>query len=422
MNNAHAKVDHLRGGHTLLVDERGDGQELLIAGTIRAQIAAGGAVVIVGPSINDALLEAMIESSQLVGRGSDIMVVNPAKPATSHTYNPVLHTAPAKVASHVLNFIADQEAEGIQNPLITGALLEAIVSSLQLLGVPYSFLDLGMFVMKPDAITALADHMTIEYPSSSELQALTQAIGAFHDREGGLSSDLLKEQFSGLAGSMCMMGSGRAGEVFNSYKPDVVLHEALSAGKIIYLAIPYVGRGSAAANLRRIVISNLSEAIDRISALPCSIPALAVFTDAGGCNAPAIEQLLSAEKEPIMNVWVSAGSLDDLGRESLDLRETCISKARSIVFFKPASLKSVDLYLKFLPQEDANQEARDRLLVLSSSEFVAVSAGHPLHWGDARTAMTLSSVRGAPVILERPVRHYHAPLSGADKFTQTMPV
>ncbi|ENY79133.1 hypothetical protein C206_03414 [Pseudomonas putida TRO1] len=212
MNNLEPKGDHGMPGHTLVLDENTVGQGQLIREVIQRRIAAGAAVFVVGASIDESLLGTMIGASTAVGRGADLLIVNPGSPALSHTYNPVLHTAPTKVASHVLNFLADQDATAGHDSTPTAALVRAIVSSLQLAGLPYSYLDLGMFVMKPDAISALVEHMATAFPRSVQLGALQQACKAFQGVDGDICAEKLKGRFSGLAGSMCMLGAGRAGE------------------------------------------------------------------------------------------------------------------------------------------------------------------------------------------------------------------
>lgn len=423
MNDQHPMHDWLASGHALVLDDRGTGQEVLIDGQLRRQISAGGAVIVIGSAINDAVLTTLVDASFAAGRADDLLVVNPAHPATSHTYNPVLHSSPRCVASQVLNFISDQDSDTTEMKAEKAALLEGIIGCLQLGGLPYSFLDLGMFVMKPDAISALVAFIRDEYPCSAELRTLEGALLPFHGSDGELATSLLKARFAGLAGSMCMLGAGRMGQVFNSYEPDLVLHDAIAAGKIIYLAAPYVGRGSAASSLRRIVVSNLADAIARISQSHPKLerPALAVFTDAGGCNDPCIEQLLTAQGEKTLTVWISAPSLEDLGRESIDLREACLSRARTIVFFKPANKVTAQLYLKFLNADgDVAGATAERLLGFNSTQFVAVTDGSLLQWGDV-CAVPSSRERSA-IDLPRPRRFFHKPLTGADQFTQTVPV
>ncbi|VVP31799.1 hypothetical protein [Pseudomonas fluorescens] len=424
MNNDNPMADVATGGHVLVLDERITGQEQLIAGMLRNQISAGGAVIVLGASIEEPMLGTLLNACHLAGREADLLVVNPAKPANSHTYNPVLHSSPSIIASQVMNFIANQDDPADTNEAGTARLLEAIITSLQLGNIPYSFLDLGMFVMKPDAIAALEVFIGEAHPGSEELRALEEALRSFRDAEGNICPSLLKAKYAGLAGSMCMLGTGRLGEIFNSYKPDLVLHEAIASGKVIYLAAPYIGRGAAASNLRRIVIANLADAVRRLAELESAprVPALAVFTDAGGCNDPCVERLLAADSERVLRVWISSPSLDDLGRESIDLREVCLSQARSIVFFRPNTEATAQLYLKFLNQDGAhgNGALVERMLSLSVAQYVAVTDGSQVQWGDAR-ATQLETKRSA-VELPRPDRFFHDPLTGADQFTQTVPV
>ncbi|MBX8592040.1 hypothetical protein K5D56_21990 [Pseudomonas cichorii] len=424
MNNLNPMADLTSGGHMLVLDERSIGQEQLVAGILVTQISAGGAVIVIGASIEEPMLTTLVTACQETGRETDLLVVNPAKPATSHTYNPVLHSSPQNIASQVMNFIALQNDLIDQYDADTAMLLEAIIACLQLGNIPYSFLDLGMFVMRPDAIAALERYIHDAHPGAEALHSLASALEPFRDAAGNISPPLLKAQYSGLAGSMCMLGTGRLGEIFNSYKPDLVLHEAIAVGRVVYLAVPYIGRGAAASNLRRIVIANLADAVSRFVdhlKLP-KVPALAVFTDAGGCNDPCIDRLLSAESEQVLRVVISAPSLEALGQESIDLREVCLSRARTFVFFKPITEAMAQLYLKFLIEDDGHGTGAvaEEMLALSDTQYISVTDGNHVQRGDSRMANARSKLRSA--VLTRPERVYHEPLTGADQFTQTVPV
>jgi hypothetical protein len=103
MNNENPMAEVATGGHVLVLDERSTGQEQLIAGMLGKQISAGGAVIVLGSSIEEPMLETLLDACHLAGREADLLVINPAKPATSHTYNPVLHSSPANIASQVLH-------------------------------------------------------------------------------------------------------------------------------------------------------------------------------------------------------------------------------------------------------------------------------------------------------------------------------
>ncbi|WP_046489678.1 hypothetical protein [Pseudomonas veronii] len=424
MNNLNPMANVASGGHMLVLDERSTGQEQLIAEILDKQISAGGAVIVLGASIEEPMLTTLVTACQAAGREADLLVVNPAKPATSHTYNPVLHSSPENIASQVMNFIARQDDSADQNEAGTARLLEAIIACLQFGNIPYSFLDLGMFVMKPDAIAALEGFMSEAHPGSGGLLSLVSALAPFRDAAGNICPSLLKAQFSGLAGSMCMLGTGRLGEIFNSYKPDLVLHESIATGRVVYLAAPYIGRGAAASNLRRIVIANLADAVGRVvdSQKVPKVPALAVFTDAGSCNDPCVDRLLAAESEQVLRVVISAPSLEALGEESIDLREVCLSRARSLVFFNPNTDATAQLYLKFLIQDDGHGTGAmaEEMLAFTATQYISVTDGNYVQRGDARAAHANSKLRS--VVLSRPERFFHEPLTGADQFTQTVPV
>lgn len=424
MNDLNPMADVASGGHMLVLDERSTGQEQLIAGMLAKQISAGGAVIVLGASIEEPMLTTLVTACQVAGRDADLLVINPAKPAHSHTYNPVLHSSPENIASQVMNFIALQDDSVDPNDAGTARLLEAIIACLQIGNIPYSFLDLGMFVMKPDAIAALACFIGEVHPRSEALLSLDAALMPFRDVGGNICPSLLKAQYSGLAGSMCMLGTGRLGEIFNSYKPDLVLHEAIASGMVVYLAAPYIGRGAAASNLRRIVIANLADAVGRL--VDCQkipkVPALALFTDAGGCNDPCVERLLAAESEQVMRVVISAPSLDAIGQESIDLREVCLSRVRSFVFFRPNTEATAQLYLKFVIQDGEHGKGAmaEEMLAFTATQYISVTDGSNVQWGDARAAYSDSKWRAA--VLPRPKRFFHEPLTGADQFTQTVPV
>lgn len=202
MNNAeNPMADVATGGHVLVLDERITGQEQLIAGMLGKQISAGGAVIVLGASIEEPMLATLLNACHLAGREADLLVVNPAKPATSHTYNPVLHSSPASIASQVMNFIANQDDSGETSDGGTARLLEAIIACLQLGNIPYSFLDLGMFVMKPDAIAALGEFIGQAHPGSEALRAFDAALQPFRDAEGNITLPCSKRSTQALPGA-----------------------------------------------------------------------------------------------------------------------------------------------------------------------------------------------------------------------------
>lgn len=78
----------------------------------------------------------------------------------------------------------------------------------------------------------------------------------------------MKETFGGLAGRMYMFGTGKFGEVLNTYTPDIDLFEAIRAKKIIYVAPPTMGKNEAASNFGKMFLGDFRTAISWVQALP----------------------------------------------------------------------------------------------------------------------------------------------------------
>ncbi|MFX6803998.1 hypothetical protein ABTH20_21305, partial [Acinetobacter baumannii] len=58
----------------------------------------------------------------------------------------------------------------------------------------------------------------------------------------------MRETFGGIGGRMYMFGTGSFGKVLNTYTPEIDLFEAIKSNKIIYVALPTMGKNEAASN------------------------------------------------------------------------------------------------------------------------------------------------------------------------------
>ena len=70
------------------------------------------------------------------------------------------------------------------------------------------------------------------------------------NKDGVSSIDMkrLKETFGGIGGRLFTFGTGKFGQVMNTYSPDVNLFEAVKQKKIIYVMLPTMGKDNAATN------------------------------------------------------------------------------------------------------------------------------------------------------------------------------
>lgn len=72
MNNLNPMANVASGGHMLVLDERSTGQEQLIAEILDKQISAGGAVIVLGASIEEPMLTTLVTACQAAGREADL--------------------------------------------------------------------------------------------------------------------------------------------------------------------------------------------------------------------------------------------------------------------------------------------------------------------------------------------------------------
>ena len=86
--------------------------------------------------------------------------------------------------------------------------------------------------------------------------------------QGTIQVDKLKQTFGGIGGRLYTFGTGRFGQVMNSYEPDVVLYDAIRQNKIVYVALPTMHKDLSARNFGRMFIADARTAIGRIQKLP----------------------------------------------------------------------------------------------------------------------------------------------------------
>ena len=78
----------------------------------------------------------------------------------------------------------------------------------------------------------------------------------------------MKDTFGGIGGRLYVFGTGKFGEVMNTYDPDLRLFEAILEKKVIYVALPTMGNNEGAINMGKMFIGDLRTAIAWVQDLP----------------------------------------------------------------------------------------------------------------------------------------------------------
>ena len=370
--------------HFLAAGMTGVGKTVSAIALMMQQMSKGGGVLWVDGKLDPLNMEVFFHMAKWLGRESDVRIINPAQPALSNTYNFVLQGEPEEVASRILSTLpaaglsagADYYKQAANQGLI------CILGALKALGLAYNCMDLAILLTHPRALREL-DHRVnahlntqlntqlstplhaaapLDDPrlASFKLFIETCKSAAAQGSASHLDAKKMRELFGGVAGRLFVFGSSQCGEVTQSYAPDVQLFEDLQAGKLIYCALPTMGRQVSAQNFGKMVMGDLRTAIARLQALPldqrAQVPCLVWLDEvASYANASILSTPFQQSRSAHMSLGVGfqeQSSMEELGPSFLG---TLMGNTYNKLFFKPADRASAEAWSRTLGQRQAWQ-------------------------------------------------------------------
>lgn len=337
--------------HAFIVGQSGRGKTVLGEWLMFQQIVRGGGMLWIDGKLDADNLEKLHVMCAYAGRRDDLLVINPGDPANSNTYNPILYGDPDEVAARVLSLIPSTEgnagADFYRQKANQG--MTTLVSAIQAAGLSYTFGDIAILLQNERALEYLAGLLPITTNGGKEIALFLESLKTV-DRQGRRVLDVkkLNELFGGLGGRMHSFGTGNFGKVTGTYTPDVNLYEAIRTNKIIYLALPTMGKTEAASNFGKIAIGDFRSAVAKIQALPevhrPSPPFLGFFDEAGSYVTQAwsriFEQSRSAKLVMVPAVQTIA-NLDAVGKE---LREMVIGNTQVKICFGIGTTETAEAF------------------------------------------------------------------------------
>ncbi len=280
--------------HVFIIGQSGVGKTVAASLLMFQQIQRGGGVMFVDGKLDAKNIESLYHYCCWCGRGQDFLVINPGDPANSNTYNPILNGDPDEVASRILLLIpstasspgADHYKQEANQGLIT------LVQALQAAGWAYTVMDLSVLLGNSKALQDLERRLMNQSAKSPATKNFRLFLDKFripatdkNGQGGEIDVTKLKNTFGGVGGRLFAFGSGKFGEVMNTYTPDVDMYDALRQNKVIYAALPTMGKSEAAQNFGKIIVGDFRTAVSWIQALPeesrPSPPFLCFFDEAG---------------------------------------------------------------------------------------------------------------------------------------------
>lgn len=279
--------------HIFICGQSGVGKTVAASLLMFQQIQGGGGVLFIDGKIDQQNIEQIYHYCCFAGRPHDFLVINPDDPDNSNTYNPVLYGDADEKADGLLQLIPSTETSPGADYFKQEAkqALTTLIRALQTAKLAYNVIDLTVLLMNSNALLELERKLAEAAPESAELKEFSLFLDKFRvqpspqNPTGGIDMKKMKDVFGGIGGRLYSFGTGNFGKVMNTYTPDVSLYEAIRANKVVYVALPTMGKDTTARNFGRVVIADLRTAISWLQKLPKHErpwPPYMVFADEAG--------------------------------------------------------------------------------------------------------------------------------------------
>lgn len=279
--------------HLFIMGQSGVGKTVAASLLMFQQIQRGGGLLFIDGKIDAKNIEQIYHYCCYTGRQHDFLVINPDDPDNSNTYNPVLFGDADEKADGILQLIPSTETNPGADFYKQEAkqALTTLIRALQTAKLAYNVIDLTVLLMNGNAMLELERKLAEAAPGSAELKEFTLFLDKFRvppskdNPSGGIDMKKLKDVFGGIGGRLYSFGTGKFGRIMNTYDPDVNLYDAIRANKIVYVALPTMGKDTTARNFGRMVIADLRTSISWLQKLPESErpwPPYMAFCDEAG--------------------------------------------------------------------------------------------------------------------------------------------
>lgn len=337
--------------HVYIRGQSGVGKTVLAETLIFQQIARGGGLLFVDGKIDSDNLEKLWQMAAWAGRENDLEVINPGNPELSNTYNPILFGDPDEVASRIMGLIPSTESNaGSDHYKQSGnQAITTIVSALKAAGIAYTFMDLTIMLMSPKAMDNLLKAVP---PNSHEANELKVFLSQYRTNDGQINMHKMKEIFGGLGGRMHQFGSGRFGQITNTYNPEVVLYNSILNNKITYVALPTMAKDIAANNFGKMLVGDLRTAIAWLQALPKSKrpwpPYTAFLDEAGSYAAESWDRMFEQGRSAHVSLIPMVQTDSNFKSISEELSEMIEGNTWTKVYFKLGSQSTAEAAAEYI--------------------------------------------------------------------------
>lgn len=333
--------------HGFIAGQSGVGKTVLGRSLMFQQIQRGGGLIFMDGKLNADDIETIYQYCCFCGREQDLLILNPGDPDRSNTYNPILRGDPDEISARALSLIpatdsnpgADHYKQSANQGIAT------LVAAMQAAGLAYNFIDFTILLMNHKAMEELEMRLKKTRPHHDATKNLSLFLEQYKGGgkpgsglENMVDIKRMRETFGGIGGRMYMFGTGSFGKVLNTYTPEIDLFEAIKSNKIIYVALPTMGKNEAASNFGKMFLGDLRTAISWVQALQESQrpnPPFFVFMDEVGSYAvQSLARPFEQSRSAHIALFPAAQTLANLEVVSKDFKEMVVGNSWTKIMFK----------------------------------------------------------------------------------------
>lgn len=327
--------------HCFIVGKSGVGKTTLGEWLMFQQIVRGGGVLAVDGKIDYDTIRKINAMCAYADRRDALRVVNTDNPLVSNTYNPILSGDADEVAARVMSLIPSAETNpGADHYRQSGNQgLTTTVEAIRSTGNAYSFMDLSILLQSEEAMAYLSSLL----PAGSEIGGMYRLfLERFkaHNRDGsgGLDMKKVADLFGGIGGRLFSFGQGNFGKVTSTYTPDVNLFDDIMANRVVYVALPTMGKGEAAAQFGKMTIGDYRTAVSWIQGRMSESerpwpPTLGYFDEAGSYVTEAWSRIFEQSRSAHQVLIPCVQTIANLDNVSEQLREMVLGNTTTKIAF-----------------------------------------------------------------------------------------
>lgn len=309
------------------------------------QIQRGGGLLFVDGKLDSETQTQIYHFCKWCGREADFLMINPGNPEKSNTYNPILYGDPDEVADRCIALIPSTASNAGADYYKQEAkrALTIIFAAFKKLKKAYNFMDVSILLNSPKAVAELLTQLRRVAPGSEEEKQFALFVDAFYkpDFKTGIPMFDVKEfkaMLGGIGSRMFQFGSGQFGKILNSYDPEVKLYDAIVERKVVFIALPTMGKSLTASNFAKMFLADLMTATSWIQALPKderpNPPCFAFLDEFGSYVIEQIARLFEQARSARIILMPAMQTFANLKAISEELSEMVTGNTATKIFYR----------------------------------------------------------------------------------------